>query len=258
MKRILRIIVTFIASIFLIWFIAPIYWKIINPGNILGMLICLYFIFRCGFHKKYMKLRRFFRRKKFTKLLWNTVNICLCVFGTYAVAVSGLMLYFSSTAPVENSTAIVLGAQVQNGKASILLMQRIETGEKYLESNKKAPAVVTGGQGSDEAVSEAKCMYDNMVAHGIKPERIYMENKATNTYENIMFSYEIIKENGLNKNLAIVTDSYHQLRARLIARKQNINTKIGAINTHNNTVGLINYPTFFVREWIAIPVEFLK
>ncbi len=258
MKRILRITITFIASIFLIWFIAPVYWRIINPGNILGMLICLYFIFQCGFHNKYMELRRFFRKKKATKILWNTVNICLCVFGIYAVAVSGLMLYFSSTAPAKNSTAVVLGAQVRKGKASVLLMQRIEAGEKYLESNKKAMAVVTGGQGSDEAISEAKCMYDNMVAHGINPERIYQEDKATNTYENIRFSYEIIKENNLNKNLAIVTDSYHQLRARLIAGKQSINTEIGAINTHNNTIGLINYPTFFVREWIAIPVEFLK
>ncbi len=259
MKNVLRIIIVLVAGLFLLWFIAPIiYWRIINPGNVLGILICIYLIFRFGFHRKYLKLREFFRNKKVTKILWNTANLCLTIFGIYAVAVSGLMIYFSSIQPAESSTAVVLGAQVRNGKASALLMQRIKAGEKYLANNKNAKAVVTGGQGSDEAMSEAQCMYDNMIADGIKADRIYKEDKAENTYENIKFSDQIIKDNKLNKNLAIVTDSYHQLRARLIARKQNINADIGAVNAHNNTIGIINYPTFFVREWIAIPVEILK
>jgi uncharacterized SAM-binding protein YcdF (DUF218 family) len=259
MKKILKIAVTIIAIIFLVWFIAPvILYRVINPGNILGILICLYFIFRFGFCKSYRKIRSAFRSKKIAKLFWNVANLCMVLFAVYAVVISGLMVYYSTIPPVESSTAVVLGAQVRNGKASALLQQRIDAGEQYLNSNKNSVAVVTGGQGDDEAMSEAKCMYDNITADGIKSDRIYMEDKAENTYENIKFSYNIIKENNLNKNLAIVTDSYHQLRARLIAYKQNINTKIGAVNTHNNKIGIINYPTYFVREWIAVPVELLK
>jgi uncharacterized SAM-binding protein YcdF (DUF218 family) len=259
MKKILKIAITIIAIIFLVWFIAPIIlYRVINPGNVLGILICLYFIFRFGFCKSYRKVRSAFHSKKITKLIWNVANLCMVLFAVYAVGISGLMVYYSTIPPVEGSTAVVLGAQVRNGKASALLQQRIDAGEQYLNSNKNSVAVVTGGQGDDEAMSEAKCMYDNMTADGIKSDRIYMEDKAWNTYENIKFSYNIIKENNLNKNLAIVTDSYHQLRARLIAYKQNINTKIGAVNTHNNKIGIINYPTYFVREWIAVPVELLK
>lgn len=249
---------TILSVIFLLWFIAPVFYRVINPGNILGIAICLILIFRFGFYKKYFKLKARLCSNTAVKVLWRAVQVCCIIFAVYAAAISGLMIYCSSIPPVENSTAVVLGAQVRNGKASTPLMQRINAGVKYLNENEDASAVVTGGQGDDEAMSEAECMLENMTGDGIDESRIYVEDKAENTEQNIKYSYEIIKENDLNKNLAVVTDSYHQLRARLIAKKQGINTQIGAINTINNMIGLLNYPTFFVREWIAIPVELLK
>lgn len=257
-KKILRIIVTVVAVIFLIWFVAPLYWGIINPGNILGVLICLYLIFWCGFNSSYKNIKAKLCRHRFVKVLWRIFNVCAAVFTAYGVIVSGIMIYCSSCPPEENSTAVVLGAQVKPYGPSMLLQQRIYAGEKYLTENPNAVAVVTGGKGNDEIMSEAQCMYENMTSDGIDKDRIYREDKAENTQQNIKYSYEVIKDNGLNENLAIVTDSYHQLRARLIAYKQNINTKIGAVNTTNKFVGIASYPTFFVREWIAIPVEILK
>ena len=168
-------------------------------------------------------------------------------------------MIFAVNAPVnEESTAVVLGAQVKYGRPSVLLQQRINAAYNYLNENKNAKAVVTGGQGSDETISEGQCMYDTLVGMGIDKDRIFIEDKAENTQQNIKYSYDIIEKEDLNKNLAIVTDSYHQLRARLIANKQNINSDIGAINTENTFIGYITYPTYFVREWIAIPVELLK
>lgn len=256
--KILRIFVTVLAIIFLIWFIIPMNYRVINPGNILGILICIYLIFRFGTSGLYSKLKDRFKANKVTKALWNIHNIFVTAFAVYAVIISGIMVFYASLPPAKGSTAVVLGAQVKNGVASAPLMQRIRAGESYLNENPESAAVVTGGQGEDEAMSEGLCIYQYMTEDGIEKRRIYIEDKAENTYENIKFSYEIVEKNNLNKNLAIVTDSYHQLRARIIAEKQNINTSIGAVNAQNNRIGLYNYPTFFVREWIAIPVELLK
>ncbi len=87
--------------------------------------------------------------------------------------------------------------------------------------------------------------------------------------QNLKFSYRIIKEKGLLtsnnsevNNIAIVTDSFHQFRARIIASKlknsYGIKTKLGSVNAKNGRIGITLYPTFFVREWIAIPFEIFK
>ncbi len=260
-KKIFRIIITVAALIFLIWFITPfLMFRILNPGNILGILICLFLIFRFGFQKYYYSVKEFFFRIKLTKILWRIMSVLIALFAVYAVVISGLIIAFSLKAPATNSspTAVVLGAEVKPWGASALLQQRIDAAEKYLKANPKASAVLTGGQGKNEPMSEAQCMYENLIKQGVSPDRLFLEYKATNTKENIEFSYTIIKDKELNDNIAIVTDSYHQLRARIIAKKQGINSDIYAVNTQNNQIGLLCYPTMLVREWIAIPVELIK
>ena len=53
-------------------------------------------------------------------------------------------------APPENSTAIVLGAQVKPWGPSVILRGRIDAAKSYLDDSPNANAVLSGGQGSDE------------------------------------------------------------------------------------------------------------
>ena len=260
-KNAFRFIITAASLFFLGWFIAPfVMFRILNPGNILGVLICLFLVFRFGFEKLYNSVKEFFYRNKFAKFLWRTAGVIIVIFAVYATVISGFIVGTSLNAPAENSspTAVVLGAEVKPWGASALLQQRIDAAEKYLKSHPKASAVLTGGQGETEPMSEAQCMYKSLVKQGISPERLLIEDKATNTKENVEFSYRIIEDNNLNKNMAIVTDSYHQFRTRIIAKKQGINSNIYSVNAQNNKIGIICYPTMLVREWIAIPVEIIK
>lgn len=258
MKMPVRILMTAIACVFLIWFIAPIGFGVKNVGNALGVFICVVVIFRFGFAGVYEKLKLAMTSHAVTTVLLRIVQIGASVFVIYAVIVSGFMVYAMNVKPSGNDTAIVLGAQVKPWGASTLLMQRINAAEEYLTNYPDTKAVATGGQGSDEPMSEGQCIYDNLTAAGIESDRIFIEDKAKNTEENIRFSFDIIKQSGLNNDVVIVTDSYHQLRARIIAHKTDNSVKISAVNTHNNYIGLVAYPTYFVREWIAIPVALFK
>lgn len=261
-KKLLRVCITIASLVFLVWFILPfVKYGILNPGNILGALICLYLIFRFGFKKIYNSFKEFFLKRKFTKFLWYVVNTVFAIFAVYAIVISSLMISFSLNAPASNSstTAIVLGAQVKPWGASALLQQRINAAYKYLKEHPKAYAIATGGQGSDEPMSETQCIYENLVKRGIDKSRIIIEDKAKNTKENIKFSYDIMSKNSkLGKDTAIITDNYHQLRSQLIARKQGVTSEIRSVNTENGIIGIICYPTMFVREWLAIPVEIIK
>ena len=260
MIKILYISIFVIALVFLIWFILPVInYRILNHGNILGIIICLYLMFWSGFHHKYVEIKESLCAYSAVNIIWKGFNVCAVVFAAYAVIVSICMVYTAYfSPPPDNSTAVVLGAQVKPWGASALLRQRIDASVNYLKENPGVKAVASGGKGKDEPISEAQCIYENMVKQGIDGSRIYKEDKSTNTKQNLKFSYRIIKENNLNKNIAIVTDSYHQLRARIITKKLGIKSEIGSINAKNHKIGIIAYPTFFVREWIAIPIELLK
>lgn len=103
-------------------------------------------------------------------------------------------------------------------------------------------------------MSEAQAMYNCIVEAGISPDRLYIEDKAVNTGENIAFSEEIIKANGLNENKAIVTDGFHQLRAQIITKQQGLSGSVGSVNADTFPVFI---PTFAVREWFALPNQVL-
>jgi hypothetical protein len=66
---------------------------------------------------------------------------------------------------------------------------------------------------------------------------------------------EIIDSNGLNPDIAIVTDGFHQLRAHLIAQKQHIPGKIGTVCADTEWIFV---PTYTVREWLALPTLLFK
>lgn len=260
MKRFLSAVTAILAFVLLNWFLlAAILYRVINVGNIAGGIICILLIFRFGFRKGFMKLRTGFYRRRISRIVYKIIIVCWAIFGIYAVIISALMIYTALSYPPDNNrTVIVLGAQVKPWGPSTMLRQRIDAAENYLNENPDAKAVLSGGKGNDEPVSEAASMYDNI---NIKDKsRLYLEDKSTNTRENLAFSKKIIENNSLNPRIAIVTDSYHQFRAHLIAKKEGIKDIDGiySICTKNTNVGLILYPTYFVREWIAIPFELFK
>ncbi len=261
MKKFFRIIITITAVGMAVWFLLPAFlYSIINAGNIIGVTICAFLIFRFGTVSLYNRLRSAFYRTGVTRIIFKLLRLCAAICAIYAVALSGVMVFFSMQAPAAESkaTAVVLGAQVRESGPSVPLWQRIDAAVDYLNEHKSSAAVVTGGQGTNEPISEAKSMYDNITAKGINANRVYMEDKATNTRENIRYSMKIIENNKLNKNIAVVTDSYHQLRARIIAGKEGVKSDVYAVSTKSTKIGLILYPTMFVREWAAIPFEFLR
>jgi len=112
---------------------------------------------------------------------------------------------------------IVLGAGVYGTTPSLSLLVRLEAALDYAQRQPGVPIVVSGGQGPGEDISEARCMYDWLTEHGVAPERILMEDLATDTKENLEFSAALLSEAGIDTtgNIAVVSADYHLYRASL-------------------------------------------
>ena len=141
---------------------------------------------------------------------------------------------------------IVLGAKVNGMSPSLSLQSRINTAARYLKENEKTiVAIVSGGQGPDEDISEAEAMRQGLVAQGIGAERIIIEDKSTSTYENMRFSKKLIPS-GLDRGL-LVTNDYHLYRAHLLAKQEGLD--VTGLPAKTPRVTLVKS---YVREYLAI------
>lgn len=58
-------------------------------------------------------------------------------------------------------------------------------------------------------------MYDWLTARGVPREQIILEERATNTEENIRYSLELLEERDVAGNIAVVSSDYHLCRAAM-------------------------------------------
>lgn len=135
------------------------------------------------------------------------------------VVVEGLILsQFRGNARPGADYCIVLGAQWKAHGPSEVLRRRLDRAVEYLKENPNTIVIVSGGQGSDEIIAEAVGMKQYLIDAGIDGERILVEDKSTNTRENLAFSAELLDKE--NSRTVIVTNNFHVFRAVKIAKKQ--------------------------------------
>lgn len=153
------------------------------------------------------------------------VTALLCVvFTTFTMMCSSFMLAVNampmSELPDGKCVVIILGAHTNGLIPGSSLMTRLNVGSQILKNNPEAVCIVTGGQGENETETEAAAMLHTLKFYGIDPARIYIEDKATDTIENLTFSAEIIENEGFDDlPIIIVTNKFHLGRARILAEK---------------------------------------
>ena len=102
------------------------------------------------------------------------------------VVVEGILIGYGGSKPDAGADyVIVLGARVNGAKPSYNLEKRIRKAYRYLNDNPKTRAVLSGGKGPGEDISEAQAMYTYLTELGIAKERLILEDKSVNTDQNL-------------------------------------------------------------------------
>jgi len=172
----------------------------------------------------------------------------------FICVVSGMKSHMEDDADV----MIILGCMVYPWGPSILLQDRLDTALAHLEEYPDMTIVVTGGKGDDEHMSEAQAMHDYLVEHGVSSEQIILEDQATDTHENLIFSRELLIELGYDteQEFLIVSNDFHLTRTRILWERvfgsdDNLNT-LAAPSSH-----LPSRLKMYVREPLALIKSYL-
>lgn len=125
---------------------------------------------------------------------------------------------------IDSDYLIVLGAGVNGTKPSRSLRERLTAAEEYLKQHPDTIAILSGGKGNRENISEAACMFAWLTEKGIPAEQLRMEDQATSTVENIRFSLDLIEaETGARPTkCAVLSSAYHLFRASLLAKSEGL------------------------------------
>lgn len=167
----------------------------------------------------------------------------------FAVICSGVIRGMQAKGSRNLEYVVVLGAQVKGDKPSRALKKRLDAAWGYAQKNPDTILILSGGQGSGENITEAKCMEEYLTEHGISRERLVLEEKSTNTRENLVFSDQLT--NCSHARTGILSNNFHVYRAVKLAEKLGYEAAEG-IAAPSDAIMQVHY---VVREVFALVKE---
>ncbi len=153
------------------------------------------------------------------------------------------------TAKGSEDAIIVLGSGIRGETLTVGLKNRLDEAIELFWHNDNAVIVVSGGQGPQESITEALAMERYLLLCGIPQEKIIKEEQATSTYENFLYSKEILDEYfGGEYEICFVSNEYHIFRASFLAKNAGF---AEMTHSHSSTLFYTVLPSCF-RECMAV------
>lgn len=238
-KRVMKILLTVIGSLLILNAIVMLITSNLNIGIIaefiLGVAVAVYGIFNDKFIAGIPCAIK--------GIFWIGV-------GVVAVGVTLLLGYGVTDNISGNEDAVVvLGSGIRGELLTVGLKNRLDRAVKIYSDNPDVTIIVSGGQGPQEDITEALAMERYLLRCGVDSEKIIKEEKATSTYENFVYSKQILDGLfGEEYDVAFVTNEYHIYRAGSLAKIAGL---ADVTHAHSNTVWYTVIPSC-IRECMAV------
>lgn len=233
-------------------FLPPFFKSIINPGNLTGMGIAILLISYGLLFSHINHIIVMLWKTHTGKFLLSLALLLLTVILLLTAMITSCMIKAAQNEPSKNIPAIVLGCAVHGTQPSLMLQRRLDAALNYLKEHPSTSAILSGGKGPGEDITEAQCMFNYLIEHGISRDRLYLEDRSENTMENIQYSKEILREFSEGEDIAIITNEFHQYRAGLLAKTVGLNP----YSINGRTVFYL-LPTYYIRELYAVLKEWI-
>ena len=247
MKRLLRPALCILALVMAVWFLLPVFFGIVDLSNVCGVLFFGLLALAAAYWPRLRALLKRLWKRRGMRVLLGIAGGLLAGLVLLTLVLTGFVFSGMAQPPADAELVIVLGCQVNGEQPSLLLDHRIETAADYLRVHPSAVCIVSGGQGSNEAIPEAECMRRGLIARGIDEARILTEARSSTTAENLDFSMALMRENGLHGPVVLVSNNFHLYRALQMAKARGLEASGLAAECDWYML-----PTYVLREAMAL------
>ena len=216
-----------VSGVFLLVVYLPYCFWHLSKGHLLDVVVSLLVLVCTALPFFLRKLLRRLLKKAYTplKAVWC---FCMC-FYMVSFSVFAVYINFHGDEPYvddgKQPVVVVFGCQIHTeDHLSAELYSRLDSAAEALAAHPGAICVVSGGKGSDEPVSEAYAMKKYLVGKkGVDPDRILLEDRSSDTDENVRFTLELLQSSGYPPDrcsLICVSSNFHTPRIALLLRRQ--------------------------------------
>jgi len=160
--------------------------------------------------------------RKIPELIRNIITILVAIGLSIFMIIEGKIIYEGHHKDSKTPDYLmVLGAGLRGEYISRSLKYRLDTAIEFNKENPDVKIIVSGGQGPGEDITEALAMKRYLLGNGVDENLIISEDKSTNTYENFLFTKELLKNEFVDKDytLTVVTNDFHMYRAKYLGKK---------------------------------------
>jgi len=154
-----------------------------------------------------------------------------------------------------NTYFVIFGSAVRaDGTPSGSLARRVEGALVLARTTPQRMFVGTGGVGR-HGPAEAHVIRDLLVAAGIEPNDILIEDQALDTLQSVLLCDAILRP---RKDVGLIvpcSSSYHNLRCALLFRMLGYRVRIGRVPSDLPHLGPTKWGAYVFKELFALPYD---
>lgn len=144
--------------------------------------------------------------------------VVLLVILAYVASLFAVLALGKTKIDGEPKIIIIFGCDHDGYQLSGLLKGRADAAIEYYGDHSDAVIIASGGMTKGQTISEAECLSNYLVQNGVDEEHIILEDRATTTVENVKFSLQLIRDEGLDATggVLLVSNEFHIARVRAL------------------------------------------
>jgi uncharacterized SAM-binding protein YcdF (DUF218 family) len=150
---------------------------------------------------------------------------------------------------------IIFGAAVRpRGTPGPALQRRIDGAIAWAKGHPDMMIMPTGGLGANRP-AEAEVIEASLIAAGIDPGRIVIEDRGRDTLESVRLCDRLLRQRGDCRSLICCTSSYHQPRCALLLRLLGYRVVVPDMPDIARRPSRAAWARLVARELIATPYD---
>jgi uncharacterized SAM-binding protein YcdF (DUF218 family) len=155
-----------------------------------------------------------------------------------------------------DAAIVIFGAAVwPEGQASPALARRVGYGLAAARARPDAPVFCSGGLGR-HGPSEARVMADLLVAAGVDPARLVLDEDSRDTLENVVAALGFLRARNLSRAI-ICTDAYHIPRVAMMFALLGVESEPGPVGAGRGEARRREWWRMTAREVLAYPYDLI-
>lgn len=175
--------------------------------------------------------------------------VALFVLGAVVIATHVWWVGLHGQKP-RSDVILVLGAAQYDGRPSEVFKARLDHAKMLLDDKVASRIITVGGGQPGDRVTEGQAGRDYLVGHGVPDSQVIAVNEGSDTLLSLRAAAVVLNERKWH-SMVIVTDRWHALRSRTMARDLGFAAAVSPATTGPSTHGVITQGRYIARESVA-------